>query len=453
MAAGTVMTPSESLMWTVERDPILRSAFLTITILDRPPDMARLAGRLAEAVEGFPRMRQRVRTAGGPWERHRWVEDASFDLRYHVRLVALPQPADERGLLDLAGLWLEDAFDPVRPLWQLTVVEGLSGGRAALLSKMHHTITDGVGGLRLSSSFLDLDREGEAPLRPPTRAGEARADGQAPTARSRPAPAEAVAGLAAALGRASRAVQPAHLVQQVKGAADAVVSVARQGVGSPRADLWNGRSMGRWLDRLDLDLDVARRIGKHLGGTVNDYFVSGVVGGTAAYHRERGRPVESLRVAMPVSTRIDSSFGGNAFAPARVTVPALSDPRERFQAIHARLSAVRSEPSLGMVESLASLFMALPPAVITPLARQQVSTVDLAASNLRGSPVQLYVAGARVLANYPMGPTAGVPFNCTVLSYLSRLDMGLDVDVAAVADPPGLKRCLEESFRELDGLA
>src|SRR5579884_4017919 len=160
-----VMTPAEALMWAVERDPILRSTFLTVTVLDAPPEMDRLRRRMADAIGGFPRMHQRVRSQSAPWDRPAWIDDASFDLDYHIRHLALPAPADDRALFDLAGLWLEDAFDPVRPLWQLTVVEGLNDGRAALLAKMHHTITDGVGGLRLSSSFLDFDPDGDSPVR------------------------------------------------------------------------------------------------------------------------------------------------------------------------------------------------------------------------------------------------------------------------------------------------
>jgi len=450
MADNPVMSPAESLMWTVERDPILRSTFMTITMLDRAPDMGRLEARIGDAMAGFPRMRQRVRTATSPLERHRWIDDASFDLRYHVRRVALAPPGTQRALLDLAALWLEDAFDPVRPLWQLTVVEGLDGGRAALFTKMHHTITDGVGGLRLSSSFLDFDQAGKAPLRMAVPTTE-----EEPAGTARPGAAEALNNLANLAVNTGRALRPDRLVRQVRGAADGAVSILRQGIGGVGASsLWGeGRSMGRWLDCIDLSLDTARVVSKDLGGTINDYFVSGVAGGAARYHRAMGAEVDALRVAMPVSTRVDASFGGNSFAPARVTVPAgIIDPAERFRAIHDLLSVARSDPAIGFMDSVAALLMSLPAAVITPLARQQIAVVDLAASNLRGSPVQLFVGGAAVLANYPMGPTAGVAFNTTVLSYMSRLDVGLDVDVAAVADPPLLRTCIEQSFQELDGL-
>ncbi|HZU73634.1 MAG TPA: wax ester/triacylglycerol synthase domain-containing protein [Acidimicrobiales bacterium] len=434
-----VMTPAEALMWAVERDPILRSTFLTVTVLDAPPEMDRLRRRMADAIGGFPRMHQRVRSQSAPWDRPAWIDDASFDLDYHIRHLALPAPADDRALFDLAGLWLEDAFDPVRPLWQLTVVEGLAGGRAALLVKMHHTITDGVGGLRLSSSFLDLDREGKVPVRPPS-------DGA-----TRPAPAGP--STAERLRQAAYSLRPSATVANARRAIATVGSLGRQAAvsGQSGSSLWRGRrSMSRRLDRIDLDLDEIRRAAKALGGTINDLFVAGVAGGAAEYHRRRGVEVEQLRASVPISTRVDRSFGGNAFVPARVVLAAGErDPEVRFRSVHEALAATRDEPALGLTESLAGVLLALPPALLTPLARQQVSTVDFAASNLRGSPVQLFVAGAAVEANYPMGPTAGVAFNATVLSYMSRLDLGLDMDTAAIDDPDGLRRCLEAGLHEL----
>lgn len=462
MSSSSAMTPPEALMWALERDPILRSTFLNITVLDRPPDVERLARRISETIDAFPRMRQRVRTPSVPWDRPRWIDDASFDLRFHIRHLALPPPGTFRSLLDASALWLEDAFDPVRPLWQLTVVEGLEDGRAALLAKMHHTITDGVGGLRLSSSFLDFDAAGEAPVRVPHLPG-----GPASGGGSGGGPPEEDGGtrrsfpgaLAAAVGigrRAAALARPDQVVRQAGAVVDAVTSVARQSIGaSPGSEMWRARrSMGRRLEVVDLGLDDARRTAKALGGTVNDYFVTGVTGGAAAYHRAKGHPVERFRMAMPVSTRVDRSFGGNSFAPARVTVPVgISDPRQRFAQVHSALAAARGERALGLADSLAAVVLAVPPAVLTPIARQQVSNVDLAASNLRGSPVELYLAGARVEANYPMGPTAGVAFNATVLSYMDRLDMGLVMDSAAVEDSAVLRAFIEDEFAALTAAA
>jgi diacylglycerol O-acyltransferase len=435
------MTPSETLMWTVERDPVLRSTFLNITLLDGRPDASKLRQRIADAVEAFPRMSQRVRT-GAAWERPAFVDDASFDLDHHIRRVALPSPGTWRSLLDLAALSLEDAFDPVRPLWQLTVVEGIEGDQAALLVKMHHTVTDGVGGMRLSSSFLDLDRAGEVPVRSP------KPRAVAPEHRSRPWDRAARRAQSVA-----RAVDPRHALDQVRGATGTLTSVARQGlVLSPSGSrLWRDkRSMNRRLDTTELDLEAVKGAAKRLSATVNDFFVTGLAGGVAEYHTRKGSPVDHLRASMPVSTRADGSFGGNSFAPARVVVPVgEANLARRIELVHEILGRARGEKILGMADSMAAALVALPPAVLTPLARQQVSTIDLAASNLRGSPIELFVAGSRVMANYPMGPTAGVALNATVMSYCGRLDMGIVTDPAAVDDPELLRSCIDSSFAAL----
>jgi hypothetical protein len=91
----------------------------------------------------------------------------------------------------------------------------------------------------------------------------------------------------------------------------------------------------------------------------------------------------------------------------------------------------------------------LPTAVVVRLARQQVETVDFATSNLRGANFDLYMAGAHVIANHPMGPTAGTAFNATVLGYKDSLDLGLNVDTAAIDDPGLLRKCIEDAFADL----
>jgi len=145
-------------MWSVERDPVMRSTFLNVTFLDAVPDFERFRRRMKIAVTRIERLHQRVESPG-LGRAAAWVDDPDFDIDYHVRRVALPGPGTTRQLLDDAAVLYQDAFDPARPLWQLTIVEGLENDRAALLAKMHHTITDGQGGIRISEQFIDLERD------------------------------------------------------------------------------------------------------------------------------------------------------------------------------------------------------------------------------------------------------------------------------------------------------
>ena len=118
----------------------------------------------------------------------------------------------------------------------------------------------------------------------------------------------------------------------------------------------------------------------------------------------------------------------------------IEDPAERFTAIRERLDTTKHERAMGVIDGLAGLANLLPTSVAVRLARQQVETVDFATSNVRGAPFPLYIAGARILANYPVGPTGGTAWNLTLMSYDGHLDMGLNADTGAVADPDAAAR-------------
>ncbi|MEY3290466.1 MAG: hypothetical protein RLY19_557, partial [Actinomycetota bacterium] len=159
------MSDTESLMWRLEKDPYLASSFANITILDRSPNMDLLYARMERTATLFPRLRRRVQPAPGNLGNPTWVDDPSFDIRYHVRHISLADPGDMRQLLDLATLLVADPFDRSRPLWHFIIVDGLAGGKSALIQKLHHTVTDGQGGVELSMHYLDLQRD-PGPLPP-----------------------------------------------------------------------------------------------------------------------------------------------------------------------------------------------------------------------------------------------------------------------------------------------
>ena len=117
---------------------------------------------MQRALDAIPRLGQRV--IGTPLRivPPEFADDPTLDLDAHVRVVAVPAPGDDRALLDLCGALAEQPLDRARPLWEFTIIEGLTEGRAAMLQKVHHTVTDGVGGLKLSIAMIDLDRDPRA---------------------------------------------------------------------------------------------------------------------------------------------------------------------------------------------------------------------------------------------------------------------------------------------------
>jgi diacylglycerol O-acyltransferase / wax synthase len=211
-----------------------------------------------------------------------------------------------------------------------------------------------------------------------------------------------------------------------------------------------GRSLRRHLEVFTVDMPAARAAAQRLGGSLNDVFVTGVAGALGRYAEKTGGTADELRMAMPVSTRERGERAANRFVPTRLLVP--TDPhdvRERFAVIAERMRSTRSEPALAAAELLAGFASGLPTSMLVAATHSQTRTIDFATSNLRGSPVPLYLGGARIVANYPIGPRTGCALNVTLLSYCDELHMGLNIDPAAVTDVPLLMACLDESFEEL----
>jgi WS/DGAT/MGAT family acyltransferase len=447
------MSDAEGLMWRLEKDPHLSSTFGTVMLLDRAPDFDAFRRRMERTAISIPRLRQRVMPAPANLSPPTWVDDPDFDIDLHVRRIACPKPGTLRQVLDLASLIVADPFERTRPLWQFVIVEGLRGGKAALIQKMHHTITDGERGVELSLQYLDFERD--APEPPPIAqdiGGEPEPPHVSPTDSLK----EFVAGgLRLPIGIAK---QVRELLADPTALPDASTAAAKtlRGIVSQLSDtevarspLWTRRSLQRSIQTTRAPFRATKDAAKHLGGTLNTAFLAAAADAASAYHVEMGSPVESLRASMAISTRTDSS-GGNAFTLARLLVPTAEMPiGERFMAIDEATKVARETSKTAGLDTLAAITTALPTSLITRLARQQAQTVDFATSNVRGSPVSVFVAGAQLLELYPIGPLGGVAFNLTLMSYLGSLDMALNIDTAAVQDPALLTSCLDRSFKRL----
>lgn len=449
------MSDAEGLMWRLEKDPHLSSTFANVTVLDRAPDFDRLVRRLERATYVFERLRQRVQPVPANLTAPLWVDDSNFDIRYHVRRLALAKPGTMRQLLDLASLIACDPFERTRPLWQFTVIEGLRGGKAALIQKMHHTITDGEGGVILSLQFLDFQRDAPDPVPIDPEVTEQ----LHPT----PSPQTSQDLLRDVVNGSLRV--PIGVLRQVKelladptglpaagtAASDTVRGIMNQlgDTEQARSPLWTTRSLKRRMEVLRAPFGETRAAAKRLGGTLNTAFLTAAAEGASRYHVAQGRPVDHLRASMAISTRTDTS-GANAFSLARMMVPTAPMPiADRFRAIQESTSAARASSGGASLGTLAAVAATLPTSLVTRLARQQAHTVDFATSNVRGAPVPLYVCGAQLLENYPVGPLGGVAFNLTLLSYNHSLDMGVNIDEAAISDPALLRTSLEGAFRDL----
>ena len=455
LMGGDRMSDLEALLWNVDKDPYLSSNFGSISILEATPDLPRFRRRMLQAVDRIPRLHQRVVPALGRMAPPEWQDDPDFDIDRHVRHVALPKPGSMRQLLDLSTLFVQDPLDRTRPLWEFFIVDGLKGGKAALVQKMHHTITDGEGGIRLSEQFLDV-----VPDAPDVPETVITATSTPPGSLLGTASETFSHGWRRTLGVAQRSVEiaagsarhPSRIGEYGVDAVETSRSVVRQLTVTDHhhSSIWQAPTLNRRLEILDVSFDDARRAAKGLGGSLNDLFVSASAAAAGAYHRDLDAAVDELRMAMPVSTRQDRSAGGNQFVPTRVLVPTGElDPVTRFGLVHDALLRTKSERAIGLVAGLAGVANLLPTSVVVRIARQQAETVDFTTSNVRAAPFDLYIAGARMEATYPIGPLAGSAFNITMMSYRGSLDMGVHIDAGMVTEPDRLRRHLVEAFAEL----
>lgn len=459
------MTDFEAVMWELERDPQLSSAFANVSLFDRPPDRDRFRRRMATAAVAVPRLRQRVVPAPARLAPPEWREDLGFDLDHHLRWVDLGGDADDRELYDLVATLAKQPFDRQRPLWEFVVIEGLRGGRAAMVQRLHHTITDGAGGIRISVQFLDLERSPADPVGTPVATttpgvGTPGVGTPAGSPSWLPRTADALGHVAKrSAGSAARAAGslgnlvlhpdrlPAKGADMVAVARSAVRQLTIDGRHSP---LWTERSLDRWFGTAILNLEDVRTAAHTLDGSVNDLFVTGAAAAAAATHGRAGMAVDELRVSIPVSTRHDRVAGGNAFAPSQALVATGEmSPIERFAAVHEALQVIKGERVLGSLQGAAAAVNLLPTAALVRTGQRMAGAVDFVCSNVKAAPFDLYIGGAFMEANYPIGPLAGTAFNLTTMSYRGWMFLGLLVDPAAVHDPPALLDDLEASYRQL----
>lgn len=456
------MSDSDALLWNIEKDPILRSTITAVALLDRAPDHGRLEEKIDRGTRLIPRMRQKVMSPPLSAAPPRWVVDPDFDLRYHVRYVRAGGDGSMRDLLDLVQPIAMQSFDRARPLWEFVVVEGLADGRAALVQKIHHAVTDGVGGMKLAMMLLDLERDlvddaapmPEAPE--PERPGglELWLEGVAHERRRQLGIARRMTGTTA---RAVRGIV-SDPMGSARGLATDASSLGRllAPVFEPASPIMRARSLRRHLDTITVPLGEMKAAARPADGKLNDSFVAAVAGGLRAYHEHHGAPVEALRMTMPINIRSgpNDDLAGNQFTPARFLVPVgIDDPKERLTAVRRLSRSQQDEPALAFTEALAGVLNRLPTYATTALFGSMLKGVDFVTSNVQGAPMPVFLAGGRLEANYAFGPLSGAATNLTLLSYCDDLHIGVNIDLAAIPDPDVFMGCLHEGFDEIRKLA
>lgn len=424
-----------------------------VMLFDGPsPRSQELAAQVAGRLPLVPRYRQRLHQPPAGLGRPLWVDAPDFHLDYHLRHTALPSPrGGEQQLRALAGRVFSQRLDRAKPLWELWVVEGLAGGRWALLNKTHHAMVDGVGGADLLSVLLD---DAHAPA----------VDRWSP----RPAPgwlslaaraaAEAAAATAAITLGALRAVRrPESAVRAATGAAAGVAEVLWHAVDAASTAPFNA-AVGhhRRVAFAQLPLDDTRAVKATLGGTVNDVVLAVVAGALRQWLAGHGHRTDlRLRAGVPVSKRAPGGgdAGGNRITMLAVDLPVwVDDSAGRLAAIVAATRAAKdSRQALG-ASTLIALQGFAPPTLLGVAARASFSPrfVNLVVTNVPGPQRPMHLLGRRLVELRPIGFIGeGFGLTVAVMSYAGALCFGLIADRDLVPDVDELAALL---FRQLDEL-
>ena len=414
-----------------------------------------LVRRLEQRLHLIPRYRMRLESPPLGLANPVWVEDETFDPGRHVRRAALPAPGGEAELLEVVGHVLSERLDRARPLWQLVVVEGLAGGRSAIVAKMHHALVDGVAAVDVSTVVLDPTPEGlDLPV----------PDEPAATASGRGARVEQLARLAAAqlavprrLARetVSRAftTDPRTAARQAREAASVVTELARVRPAAPDTRLNRAIGSERLFATARARLDDVKAVRRAAGATVNDVLLGTV---SLALSDFLGQSAPERAVALvPVSIREEGE--GNEVANRISTVfcdlPLRGDPLDRVRAISAEMSSVKDSAQVRAGALIAGATGLAPP-IVSSLAVRAMSgprIFNLVVSNVPGPQQTFYLAGVPMREVFPAVPLnpRNQALSIGIVSYAGGVHFGLLADRDAVPDVAEAAAAVERAMADL----
>lgn len=425
----------------------------------------RIRNVLAERIDLVPAFRMRLLEVPFGVEHPSLVEDAHFDLDYHVRRAAIPSPGGREQLAAFVGDVASRPLDRRRPLWEFHVVEGLERGLVALVTKVHHSIIDGVSGAELVAALFDLSADpSPLPLFGGARARRSSAPGTAAASEEEPEEPRVATGVDDRNGGVgvlpSELARWRHAISSLPGQIDAVrramtgtvqtarqlgplrrdqVSAAPVPFKAPRTSINRAISPHRRSAFAELPLADIRRVCQILGGTTNDVVLACAAGALREFFETRHEQVDGSLVAMvPVSVRTESEQAvlGNRISATLVSLATdLERPAARLEAIRTGMAASKEQCETigpGLFTAWAD---AAVPAVTSRLSRLLTNfrvfdrakpPFNVIVSNVPGPDFPLYLAGARLVGIYPFGPIVeGVGVNITVFSYLDTVHVGV----------------------------
>ena len=424
----------------------------TVEVFEPGPegfDYSRLISLIGDRLAFVPRYRQRLLPVPGGLAAPVWVDDADFDLTYHVRESAVPRPGTMAQLEELVSRIIARPLDRSRPLWEMYLIEGLEDGRVAILAKSHQTLVDGVSTIDLGQVILDND----------TVARERIPDGWVP--RREPSALTLLAEAAQELAAAPDPLGPVRSVARAAIRHNPLALGVRAGRSAPESPLQTTLSQQRRFHTVRTDLDDYRQVRRFHGATVNDVVLATVTGALRFWLMTRAESVQSsrqLRAMVPMSVLDNDLEPTSLGSQVTGTVLALpigeASPVVRLHQVSYALKAhkdtgkaVSALRLIGVGGFAPTTFHALGARVA---ADSRGREFNLVVTNVPGPQFPLYAAGARMLESYPVQPL--LPDHALaigVTSYDGGVHYGITADRDAIPDVEVVGQCITEALAEL----
>lgn len=436
-----------------------------------PLTVERLQSVITQRLHLVPPFRRRLAEVPFGFDQPYWIEDPDFDIEFHVRELALPAPGSDRQLAEQAARLHARPLDRRRPLWELYLISGLSGGRMAVYTKVHHAAIDGVSGNDILAAVLDLSPEGrDLGEVPPWECDDV--PGPVPllarSALNLAGHPVRAARLTAQLARSlpGLAVSPARprlpVVDRLLPRRGTSAVLSQTGLRAPRTPF--NRPVGphrRWAF-CTVPLADVKAVKNAAGATVNDVVMALCAGGLRRWLADHAAlPDGPLVAAVPVSVRTaeQKGKGGNRVSTMTAPLPThLGDPAGRLLHCHEAMRAAKEQHGALPADLLSDVTQFAMPALAGQAARvaarlrlvEWLSPFNLIISNVPGPNLPLYYAGARLLSYYPLSAIAdGQGLNITVMSYEDGMHFGLIADRDLVPDLDRLAGYLVDELEEL----
>ena len=430
MAETPYLSAQDAIIWRQAIDKDIQTIVTNLAIFEEKIDHGQLFSAAEAAVSYLPRLRQRVAPPKFGKFLPCWEDDPAFTVSNHIHWTQCPGSGSDRDLLDFTARVSIQSFSPDHPLWSLTLVDRLQGGRSALLIRRHHALIDGMGLVRLLSRLTrTIDGEAKTVRVPEANKPFAGASAGASQARNHNGNSR--------LGELARNIRlTGHIWRS----------------GRPLSSVMCKRSSEQRFFTLSRPITLFRNAAHATNCTVNDVFLASVARGLGAYLASHGSRDPVLRASMPISVRetTDQSSGGNRFVLARFPLPLdIGDAVECIRKCHSVIRDERRFLPDGVGANLGPTALSRMPSIFAAkLFAGVLKSVDIATTNVACSATPLQFAGARLAKYFTYAGRCGAAIMVSLYSYADAANFGINIDPAAVPDCETLVEKLASGFDE-----